>query len=71
MTVPTPHSALTYRLAVAMLQEHGVNAEEQVADRADDALDRGDVFASLAWARIARALSELLRGAYQAGDGRA
>ena len=54
-----------------MLNEHGDDAEAQVADRADNALDRGDVFASLAWARVASALAELLRHGLKAGDGRA
>ena len=69
MTMPTPHLPKAYRLAVVVLSEHGEDAEAQVADRADDALARGDVHASLAWARVARALAELLRGGYQAGNG--
>ena len=71
MTQPTPHSSQAYRLAVVMLNEHGEGAEAEVANRADDALDRGDVLASPAWARVAKALVELLREGYQAGSGRA
>lgn len=71
MTLPTSHLPQAYHLAAVMLDEHGEDAEAQVADRADDALARGDVLASLAWARVAQALAELLRGGYQAGNGRA
>ena len=66
-----PPSPQVYRLAVVMLNEHGEGAEAKVANRADDALDRGDVLASLAWARVAGALAELLRRGLQPGDGRA
>lgn len=71
MSVDPSPSPETFRLALLMLKEHGDDAEDQVADCADNALERGDALASAAWARFARALEELRRAQPRLSDGRA
>jgi len=51
-----------YRAAKLLIDQHGADAGQRAAERADQLLEAGDMIGATTWRRILKAIEELRRG---------
>ena len=57
-----------YRSAAVLVREHGEDAAQEAAQRADAMLERGDMEGAAVWRRVLRAVEELQRAQVPPGE---